>query len=338
MSRPDITIFIPTYHRPSTLKKAIESALAQTWKNFKILVSDNGADEETPAMVQQIAMKDARVHYIRHPQNRGMLGNYQFGLSVIDTPYFSFLSDDDFLFPCFCEITMKGFSEHPEAIFSAGATVSLSSDKRIIDVTLSGWPREGRYDPPHGLVAMCHQIPPPNTILFRREAIAEARLDPENSGCWDVEFMMQLAAKFPFVISKTPCGAFVNHLESFSNNASIADSLEITQKLILKMKAFPCLDTQIKSKVEKLLQLSIYKYTFNSILTDYRAQRTTRAKKSAREILPFFPIGFHTLPYAFSVLVCLVIPYSHRLFLFLKKLKNGFQRNKIIALDIPQLL
>ncbi len=239
MTKSDITIFIPTYCRSRTLPKAIESALAQTWKNLKVIVSDNASDDETPEIVQEIATKDSRVHYIRHAKNRGMQGNYEFGMSIIDTPYFSFLSDDDFLFPCFCEVAMRGFEQHPDAIFSAGATVCLAQDKSIIGLTLDAWPREGRYDPPDGLVTMCYQIPPPNTILFSKKAISAAHLEKENFGCWDVEFLMQLASRFPFVISKTPCGAFVNHSESFSNNALISDSLAITQRLILRMKAFP---------------------------------------------------------------------------------------------------
>lgn len=325
MKHPDITIFIPTFRRPLTLPKAIESALNQTWKNLKVLISDNASGDETPEIVRMIAARDSRVQYICQPENKGMLGNYEFGMSAIDTPYFSILSDDDYLYPCFCEIAMRGFSQHPESIFSAGSTVCLGKDKNILGVTLDAWPREGRYDPPQGLVTMCHQIPPPNTILFRREAAAAAPLNRQNFA-WDVEFLLTLAAKFPFVISKTPCGVFVNHEGSYSNNSSIVDSLEITQKLIIKMKTFPSLDDEVKSKVEVLLRLSIYKYTFNSILKDCQDKKTSRAKQNAKALLSFYPLNFTTLPYTFSVCICLAFPFAYRLFFTLKNLKKRYRK------------
>ena len=63
MNDPLITIFIPTYRRPYLLKKAIESALKQTYKEIRIFICDNGSNDETSEIVNKLAKQDPRILY-----------------------------------------------------------------------------------------------------------------------------------------------------------------------------------------------------------------------------------------------------------------------------------
>ena len=51
-STPLVTIGIPTFNRSAWLKESIESVLAQTFQEFRILVSDNASTDDTPDVVQ----------------------------------------------------------------------------------------------------------------------------------------------------------------------------------------------------------------------------------------------------------------------------------------------
>ena len=101
MLNPKITTVITTYHRPELLRRAVDSVLSQTYPFFQVCVYDNGSDDATFDLMKEYEKKDSRVAYYRHPSNIGMMKNYQYGFSKVNTPYFSFLSDDDFFSPWF---------------------------------------------------------------------------------------------------------------------------------------------------------------------------------------------------------------------------------------------
>jgi glycosyltransferase involved in cell wall biosynthesis len=210
--RPLITVIIPTYRRPKLLKRAILSVVRQTYRNIQICVYDNNSGDDTAEVVAEIASDDSRVKYSRHSTNIGMIANINYGISKVATPLFSILSDDDVMLPGFYEEALRGFDEHPEAMFSAGSVVNMTQDGTVVGVTLSAWPRDGYFSPPEGLYAMLGGRHPIMTaILFRKEVIdIYGGIDPDIVVS-DLDFEVRIAARFPFVISKKPCGIFVAH-------------------------------------------------------------------------------------------------------------------------------
>jgi len=144
-----ITAIITTYKRPKLLIRALNSLLNQTYKNIQICVFDNASNDETEQIVKSFMLKDSRVKYHCHSENVGMMGNYQFAFSKIETPYFSLLSDDDFLFPGFYETALNGFKQCPDAAFSACAALAVDeANGKVKQNPLSLWQHEGIYQPP----------------------------------------------------------------------------------------------------------------------------------------------------------------------------------------------
>lgn len=164
-----ITLFIPTYRRPHTLKKAIQSAIDQTWKDLQVVVCDDASGDETPDIVTSFIEKDPRVKLISHPKNIGMMANYQFLLSTVTTPFYSFLSDDDILLPHFCETAMEGFAQFPDSAFFAGSTLLISKEKGIVRIPLNEWQRDGFFLPEEGISEMIGKYPAPMTVLFKKK-------------------------------------------------------------------------------------------------------------------------------------------------------------------------
>ncbi len=211
--RPLITTIIPTYRRPNMLRRAIRSVLSQTYHHFQVCVYDNASGDETASVVAELAKADPRVKYHCHSENIGAFGNFNYGMTHVDTPFFSFLSDDDILLPEFYQTAMEGFEKYPDAIFSAGATIHMTDKGKITSVPLSVWQRDGYYIPPDGILEMLEKGHPEWTaILFRKEAIEKiGGLDQDVGAPSDLDFELRVAARFPLVISKKPCAIWVNH-------------------------------------------------------------------------------------------------------------------------------
>lgn len=91
------TIFIPTRDRADTLIHTINSALAQDYENFTVLVSDNASTDNTRDLVNSIA--DPRLKYINTEKRVSMSHNWEFGLNFIDSGWVTVLGDDDAILP-----------------------------------------------------------------------------------------------------------------------------------------------------------------------------------------------------------------------------------------------
>ena len=94
-SRPRVTIGIPTYNRAASLLPAtIQSALAQTYPNLEIVVSDNCSTDDTETVVRRFG---SRVQYVRQSENLGLNGNLNACIDRASGDYVLLLHDDDLI-------------------------------------------------------------------------------------------------------------------------------------------------------------------------------------------------------------------------------------------------
>ena len=98
------SIVIPTYNRGSFIHKVIESLLNQTYKNFEILVVDDGSTDNTQEIVEQFS--DSRVTYLyKENGERGAARNYGAQKSTGD--YINFFDSDDLAYPNHLETAFR---------------------------------------------------------------------------------------------------------------------------------------------------------------------------------------------------------------------------------------
>src|SRR5687767_5658396 len=82
---PRVTIFIPTYNRAHWLGQSIESALAQTYPDFELIVSDNASTDETRDVVA--AFDDPRLTYVRLDEHIGLNDHFNRCYGLATTEY-----------------------------------------------------------------------------------------------------------------------------------------------------------------------------------------------------------------------------------------------------------
>jgi hypothetical protein len=174
-------------------------------------------------MMEELIKKDARIKYHRHSENIGMMANYKYALDRVNTSYFSFLSDDDFLLPCFYEEALKGFQEFPDAALSACGIWQLDDQGNFAGDPLARWESEGYYSVPKGLLEMIktrHRFPIPTGILFQNSLVKDIKPNfcDEIHFFWDPDYLLRIACKHPFVINKKTCGIYLAHAGCFSNS------------------------------------------------------------------------------------------------------------------------
>ena len=95
LSEVRITAFIVTYNRVEYLKKAIDSVLNQTCRDFELIILDNCSTDGTEEYVK--SLNDDRITYIRHEKNIGGGGNIAYAFAHCKWDYFAVFHDDDVL-------------------------------------------------------------------------------------------------------------------------------------------------------------------------------------------------------------------------------------------------
>ncbi|MEB3181433.1 MAG: glycosyltransferase family 2 protein [Nostocaceae cyanobacterium] len=90
---PLVTVVIPTYRRAQLVKRAAESALAQTLAEIEVIVVIDGPDEEVRSTLATI--EDARLKVIELPTNQGSRAARNAGIAAANAEWIAFLDDDD---------------------------------------------------------------------------------------------------------------------------------------------------------------------------------------------------------------------------------------------------
>lgn len=96
MKNPKISIIVPVYNAEQYLKSCVGSILEQTYKNFELILVDDGSPDGCPAMCDEFAKQDRRVVAI-HKKNGGVSSARNLGMEKAGGKYITFIDSDDFV-------------------------------------------------------------------------------------------------------------------------------------------------------------------------------------------------------------------------------------------------
>jgi glycosyltransferase involved in cell wall biosynthesis len=130
---PRVSIGIPTYNRPELLKPVVESFQKQSFRDFEVIISDNGSpDPRVKELSEEVAASDDRFSYIRHAEDRGGDANFWFVYHQARAPLFMWAADDD-LWPLdFLERGIAALDANPQASAWFCQVVNINGDGDII--------------------------------------------------------------------------------------------------------------------------------------------------------------------------------------------------------------
>lgn len=254
-STPLITTVIPTYRRPALVQRAIASALEQEGPSLVVRVFDNASGDETDSVVTGLSARDPRLLYYRHESNIGAAANFEFGMRSVATPFFSLLSDDDYLLPGFYRRALQDLNRHPDAMFWAGVTLNVDEQGKIWDARVYRWAREGLFTPPEGVMAMMHGMAPVWTgIVFRREVLNHIGFpDREALGPSDLDFILRAATRYKYILCKHPSAVITLNRASFSATEPLSSFWPGWQKMFHNIGVNEALNPESKTAVLEAL-------------------------------------------------------------------------------------
>ena len=131
------SIITPLYNSEKYVDETIESILAQTYKNWELIVVDDNSTDNGPEIVQKYAEKDERIKLIKLNKNQGAAVARNTAIKVAKGSYIAFLDSDDLWTPTKLEEQIQ-FMEENNYSFTFTAYQQISEDgkkqKKIIEV------------------------------------------------------------------------------------------------------------------------------------------------------------------------------------------------------------
>lgn len=194
-----VSVCIPTYNRANYLVNSVNSVLSQTYKDFELIICDDGSTDETPTVVSQ--WDDSRIRYIRHENNIGRSKNMRSGFDAAQGNYFIKFDDDDALTPEFLEKTVAVLDVEPTVDFvCTNHWVIDKNGNRVESATKENAAKWGKDKLKPGIIpdlmrqTFQYQSLQVGSTLFRRACLQDVDyMRPEADGCEDFDLLVRLA-------------------------------------------------------------------------------------------------------------------------------------------------
>jgi glycosyltransferase involved in cell wall biosynthesis len=129
---PSISVIIPTFNRASLLPRAVNSVLSQTFRDFELVIVDDGSTDGTPALpLFTDETRDPRLRFVRLPENRGVSAARNRGVRETTAPWIAFLDSDDEWLPRKLEKQMAFTAKHPDLALNQTKEFWIRNGKRV---------------------------------------------------------------------------------------------------------------------------------------------------------------------------------------------------------------
>jgi len=124
-----VSVVIPAYNSSEYIGGAVDSVLRQSFKDFEIIVVDDGSTDDTRRIVD-LYLTDSRIRYI-YEENRGLPGARNRGARQSQGEYLAFLDADDYLAPNALEMMLQVFRSSGVAWLNVGV-LKIEGDKKTV--------------------------------------------------------------------------------------------------------------------------------------------------------------------------------------------------------------
>jgi glycosyltransferase involved in cell wall biosynthesis len=230
MSTAKVTVGIPTFNRAGWLRETVESVLAQTFTNFRLIVRDNASDDATPDVVRSFS--DDRIQYVRSERNIGAIGNFNRLAALADTDFLVLLPDDDILYPGYLGTAVDSLERFETAGLVHSAFDFIDERSRVIrrvhPVASRSPASIMKRDRALAWMMVCRFGLHFPTIMYRKEAIVEAGgLREEEEPFGDLELWMRIALNWDFGYIAKPLAGFRQHAQTLTRTVTAEDGVTV---------------------------------------------------------------------------------------------------------------
>lgn len=288
---------IPTYKRPDLLRRALNSLVKQTHKNWKAIVMDDSPEREGEPVVTEF--KDNRIVYQYNEANLGRAKNLNsafYTKSYVDGLYACVLEDDNYFFPDFIAENIKSVEAHQVNIVLRNQEIRLEKNgaSLVTNTTTRGrWFEGGIYNPLQiqARLFFCEGISNGGLFWHTGRIQSNFQVSSQIDNSWHQEVFRTLQIKEPIFFEPKPLCVFTEFFSEESSNHTPYNVLYKKYKIFMG-------GPQHNRGTQAILSYLTNKYGSNIV----REAQQLASKTNAEKILERHLINSFYLNYKFSSL------------------------------------
>ena len=210
---PHVSVLMPSYNHAPFIEEALESVFAQTYRDYEIVIVDDGSTDATPELIKKY---ESRIRLFLCP-HRGVSATYTFALNQARGPWIAFLETDDMWEPTYLEKALHFLQAQPSVAW-------VSTSRQLIDTSGNMLDRIQRRTPPHSLYSLGEMLAYPDafalycpTPVVKRDALMKiGELSPHTLSC-DIDMGLRFALHFPMGYLDEPLYIYRIHSANLSS-------------------------------------------------------------------------------------------------------------------------
>ena len=229
--KPTVSVIIPIYNRAHLVGRSIQSVLNQTYKDFEIIVVDDGSTDNTEDTIREFQKKDKRIKYIRRKKNKGSSAARNTGIKAAGGEYIAFQDSDDEWLPEKLKKQIdvfKNISSEVGIIYSDMWRIVGNKKKYFYSPEIMS---EDKIIYEQSLDYRVANIGIQTALLKKKIFNKVGMFDEEFHRFIDLEFFIRLSKHYHFYHIKEP---LVNYFYTNNCISSNGKALIAAQKLILE--------------------------------------------------------------------------------------------------------
>lgn len=198
MTKPLISVIIPTFNRAAVLLRAIDSVLKQQYKNFELIIIDDGSTDGTEILLKTF-IENGVLKYFRQ-ENSGVSSARNCGAKMAKGEWLSFLDSDDEWLPHKLQVQIDFLKTNPNFSIVYGQEIWIRNGKRVnprlIHQKFGGW----IFDK---CVLQC-LIAPSSVLLQKNLFIQMGGFDLDYIVCEDYDLWLKISSLYEVGFISSP--------------------------------------------------------------------------------------------------------------------------------------
>lgn len=239
---PLISVLVTSYNYDKYIQQTLDSILNQTYKNYEVIVVDDGSTDNSVALISKYVKEYKKFHLYQHRGgvNKGFPASIKLGIEKAKGDYVAFLESDDYWAPDNLLEKVKTINKNNNVVIISNNIVTFGEDKEEVDKATFYVNLLDEFLTEKNIITaredLFNYIPTFSAVMIQRDILKNLDYDTPIPAFLDLYLYRQILAKYPLYYIKKQLTYWRRHIKSFNSNQNQPEHYAKAEAFLQKLK------------------------------------------------------------------------------------------------------